>query len=137
MNNGNSEWYKSIKKSPLTPPGWVISGVWTILYMLIAASGVIFLKNGGAASSLGFIYYCVAWVLNLSWSNLFFKQQRPDLSFIVILGMVLFIALNVHAFYPVNRLAAYLLVPYLVWVSFATYLNGYIVFMNPKHRPEN
>jgi tryptophan-rich sensory protein len=137
MNNGNSTWYKSLKKSPLTPPGWVISSVWAILYALIVASGVIFIKNGGSVYSAGFFYYCVAWVLNLSWSPLFFKYERPDLSFIVIIGMVLFIALNVYAFYPINCLAAYLLVPYLVWVSFATYLNGYIVFMNPKHRPEN
>ena len=53
MNNGNSAWYKSINKSPLTPPGWVISSVWAILYALIAISGVIFLKNGGSVYSAG------------------------------------------------------------------------------------
>jgi tryptophan-rich sensory protein len=85
----------------------------------------------GAVQTAGFFYYCAAWVLNLSWSQIFFRLQRPDLSFAVILGMLAFIALTIRAFYPVSRLAAYLLVPYLVWVSFATYLNGYIVFMNP------
>jgi tryptophan-rich sensory protein len=84
-----------------------------------------------AVRSTGFFYYCAAWVLNLSWSQIFFRFQRPDLSFVVILGMLAFIALNIRAFYPVSRLAAYLLVPYLAWVSFATYLNGYILFMNP------
>ncbi len=129
MNNSN--WYKSLNQSPLTPPGWVFPIAWTILYALIIASGVVFLTNGGTIRSVGFLYYCAAWILNLSWSQIFFRYQRPDLSFVVILGMLAFIALNIRAFYPVSHLAAYLLVPYLAWVSFATYLNGYIVFMNP------
>lgn len=129
MNNSN--WYKSLNQSPLTPPSWVFPIAWTILYALIIASGVVFLTNGGTVRSVGFFYYCAAWILNLSWSQIFFRYQRPDLSFVVILGMLAFIALNIRAFYPVSHLAAYLLVPYLAWVSFATYLNGYIVFMNP------
>ena len=129
MNNSN--WYKSLNQSPLTPPSWVFPIAWTILYALIIASGVVFLTNGGTVRSVGFLYYCAAWILNLSWSQIFFRYQRPDLSFVVILGMLAFIALNIRAFYPVSHLAAYLLVPYLAWVSFATYLNGYIVFMNP------
>jgi tryptophan-rich sensory protein len=104
---------------------------WTILYALIIASGAVFLTNGGTVRSVGFFYYCAAWVLNLSWSQIFFRFQRPDLSFVVIMGMLAFIALNIRAFYPVSHLSAYLLVPYLAWVSFATYLNGYILFMNP------
>lgn len=127
----NSNWYKSLNQSPLTPPGWVFPIAWTILYALIITSGVVFLTNGGTVRSVGFLYYCAAWILNLSWSQIFFRYQRPDLSFVVILGMLAFIALNIRAFYPVSHLAAYLLVPYLAWVSFATYLNGYIVFMNP------
>lgn len=129
MNNSN--WYKSLNQSPLTPPGWAFPIVWTILYALIITSGVVFLTNGGTVRSVGFLYYCAAWILNLSWSQIFFRYQRPDLSFVVIMGMLAFIALNISAFYPVSHLSAYLLVPYLAWVSFATYLNGYIVFMNP------
>ena len=129
----DTKWYKSLKQSPLTPPSWIFPIVWTTLYALIILSGIIFLKNGGGIRSTGFLYYCAAWVLNLSWSQVFFRYQRPDLSFVIILGMVSFIALNIRAFYPVSRIAAYLLVPYLVWVSFATYLNGYITFMNPAN----
>lgn len=132
----NSKWYKSLNQSPLTPPSWVFPIAWTILYALIIASGVVFLSSPtttirDAVRSPGFFYYCAAWVLNLSWSQIFFRFQRPDLSFVVILAMLTFIALNIRAFYPVSRLAAYLLVPYVAWVSFATYLNGYILFMNP------
>jgi benzodiazapine receptor len=131
----DTKWYKSLKQSPLSPPSWVFPIAWTILYALIIASGFVFLSAtttiGAGVRSLGFFYYCAAWVLNLSWSQIFFRFQRPDLSFVVILGMLAFIALNIRAFYPVSRLAAYLLVPYMLWVSFATYLNGYILFMNP------
>ncbi len=133
--SASSAWYKSLNQSPLTPPSWVFPIAWTILYALIIASGVVFLSAATtireAVRSPGFFYYCAAWVLNLSWSQIFFRFQRPDLSFVVILAMLSFIALNIRAFYPVSRLAAYLLVPYMLWVSFATYLNGYIVFMNP------
>ena len=135
MNDSNTKWYKSLNQSRLSPPSWVFPIAWTILYALIIASGLVFLSATTTISagvrSVGFFYYCAAWVLNLSWSQIFFRFQRPDLSFVVILGMLAFIALNIRAFYPISRLAAYLLVPYLAWVSFATYLNGYIVFMNP------
>ena len=138
MNDSNSKWYKSLKQSPLTPPSWVFPIAWTILYALIIASGFVFLSATTTISagvrSIGFLYYCAAWVFNLSRSQIFFRFQRPDLSFVIILGMLAFIALNIRAFYPVSRLAAYLLVPYFAWVSFATYLNGYIVFMNPLPR---
>jgi translocator protein len=136
VSSDDSKWYKSLNQSPLTPPSWVFPIAWTILYTLIIASGVIFLSAtrttiSAAVRSTGFLYYCAAWVLNLSWSQIFFRFQRADLSFVVILAMLAFIALNIRAFYQVSPLAAYLLVPYLAWVSFATYLNGYILFMNP------
>jgi tryptophan-rich sensory protein len=110
------------------------------LYILIIASGIVFLSTtrttiSAAVRSTGFLYYCAAWVFNLSWSQIFFRFQRPDLSFVVILAMLASIVLNIRAFYPVSRLAAYLLIPYLAWVSFATYLNGVILFMNPARQP--
>ena len=127
----SADWYKSLNQSPLTPPSWVFPIAWTILYALIVASGVVFLSARTAAvRSAGFFYYCAAWVLNISWTQIFFRFRRPGMSFVVILGMIAFIGLNIRAFYPVSRLAAWLLVPYLAWVSFAAYLNGYIVFMN-------
>lgn len=127
----SSKWYKSLNQSPLTPPSWIFPIAWTILYALIIASGVVFLTNGGSVRSAGFLYYCAAWVLNLLWSPTFFTYQRSDISFVIILGMLTFIMLNIIAFYPVCHLASYLLIPYVLWVSFATYLNGYILFMNP------
>ena len=138
MNNttspNNSKWYKSLNQSSLTPPSWVFPIVWTTLYALIIASGIFFFTNGGTVRSPGFLYYCVAWVPNLSWSLAFFRYQRSDISFIIIIGMITFIALTIRAFYTVNHIAGLLLIPYLLWVSLATYLNGYILFMNTAPR---
>ena len=127
---GRRDWYQALKKSPLTPPGWVISTVWVILYAMIIASGAFFLKNGGNIRSAGFVYYCAAWVFNILWPPLFFTYQRLDLSFIVILSLNVLIAYTINEFYKVSHTAAYLLIPYLVWVIFATYLNMYIVRYN-------
>lgn len=133
MTPANSDWYQSLKKSPLTPPSWVITIAWTTLYALIIVSAIIFLKNGGTVRSAGFLYYCAAWVLNLLWSPLFFTYQRPDLSFVVVLGLIVLIAYTIIEFYKVSRTAGHLLVPYLVWVIFAAYLNKYIVICNKKY----
>ena len=133
MNQTNSNWYKSLNQSPITPPSWVFPIAWTILYVLIIASGVVFLTNGGTVRSVGFLYYCAAWVLNLSWSQIFFTYQRPDLSLIVIVFMSISIAYTIYEFSMVSRTASYLLVPYLVWVIFATNLNSYIVGCNKQY----
>jgi len=123
-------WYRQLKKSPLTPPSWIFPIVWPILYILIIISGVIYVKNGGSLTSTGFGYYMISWILNLSWSPIYFTYKMTGISFIVILLMVVFIYLTINAFYTTSKLASYLLIPYLLWVSFASYLNGYIYFMN-------
>ena len=131
MNKENErEWYKGLKKSPLTPPSWVIPIVWAILYVIIIVSGVIYIKNGGNIKSAGFLYYCGTWILNLMWSPLFFTYHRPDLSFIVIVCLFLLITFTIYEFNKVSTLASYLLIPYLLWVAFASTLNAYIVRCN-------
>jgi tryptophan-rich sensory protein len=77
-----------------------------------------------------FIYYIIAWILNLSWSPLFFTYKMTGASFIVILLMVIFIFLTIKEFYLKSKLSGYILLPYLIWVSFASYLNGYIYVNN-------
>jgi len=123
-------WYRQIKKSPLNPPSWIFPIVWPILYILIIISGVMYVQKGGSIKTTGFIYYIIAWLLNLSWSPLFFKYKMAGTSFIVILLMIVFIYLTIKEFYVISKVSSYLLIPYLVWVSFASYLNGYIYFMN-------
>lgn len=134
MNNmkgmENRDWYNKTKKSPLNPPGWIFPIVWPLLYISIIISGFIYIKKGGKLSSNGFIYYIIAWILNLSWSPLFFSLMMPGASFIVILLMILFIYLTIREFYIISPLSGYILIPYFIWVSFASYLNGYIYFMN-------
>ena len=125
-------WYKSLKKSKLSPPSWVFPIVWPILYVLIIISGFVYLQNGGTALSRGFLYYIIAWILNLSWSPIFFSLHRPDISFIVVLLMLFFIYMNILEFYKISKNAGYILIPYILWVMLASYLNGYIYIMNRK-----
>lgn len=126
----DERWYNDIKKSQLTPPGVIFPVVWTILYITIIISGILYLKNGGTIRATGFIYYIIAWILNLSWSPLFFTYKMTGASFIVILLMVVFIFLTIKEFYLKSKLSGYILLPYLIWVSFASYLNGYIYVNN-------
>jgi len=128
--NKDDTWYNNVNKSQLTPPGFIFPVVWSILYATIIISGVIYLKNGGTIKTNGFIYYIIAWILNLSWSPLFFTYKMPGASFIVILFMIVFIFLTIREFYRKSHLSSYLLVPYFIWVSFASYLNGYIYVNN-------
>lgn len=123
-------WYRQLKKSPLTPPSWIFPIVWPILYITIIVSGVIYVQNGGSIKSTGFAYYIISWILNLSWSPIYFTYKMTGISFIVILLMIVFIYLTIIEFFTTSKLSSYLLLPYLIWVSFASYLNGYIYFMN-------
>jgi benzodiazapine receptor len=126
----DERWYNNIQKSPLTPPSVVFPFVWTALYIMIIISGIVYLKSGGTIRTTGFMYYIIAWILNLSWSPLFFTYKMPGASFMVILLMVLFIFLTIKEFYVKSKLSSYILIPYFVWVSFASYLNGYIYVNN-------
>lgn len=125
-------WYASLAKPALNPPSWVFGPVWTILYLLMGIS--VFLiwreskKNEHLKSAL--ILFGIQLALNAIWSPLFFGVQNPGVAFIVIIAMWTAILLTILSFIKINRLAAYLLIPYLIWVTFASYLNIGIWFLN-------
>lgn len=130
-------WYNTLNKSPLTPPPLTFSIVWPILYVLMFISLFLYLKtfsqyNPGMSMflSLGFIFFIIQLVLNLSWSPVFFQQQQICFSILIILGILLFLFLTMFYFYQVSPLATYLLIPYALWSLFALYLNMYICFTN-------
>lgn len=122
------DWYNQLKRSSLTPPDWVFGVVWPILYGLILASGFLYITS--TPTRLGIILYFVQWALNLAWSPLFFQQRKICSSFVVVILMVLFTGMTIWEFHKKSPLSAYLLIPYLLWISFATYLNGYICVSN-------
>lgn len=118
------EWYASLEKPAWTPPNGVFAPVWTVLYALMAVSAwMIWSRRGlrGAALPLGLFLLQLA--LNAIWSWLFFGLHRPDWALIEILLLWLAILATLIAFWRIRIAAGALLLPYLLWVSFATALN--------------
>jgi translocator protein len=114
-------WYRGLKKPAWTPPNRAFPIVWSILYILIAISGWLVWRQQGL--SWPFLIFAAQLVANLLWSWLFFGRRRPDLAFADIVVLWILVAANIAAFAPISATAAWLLVPYLVWVSVAVALN--------------
>ncbi|HUS30000.1 MAG TPA: TspO/MBR family protein [Kofleriaceae bacterium] len=122
---GPDDWYASIEKSSLTPPGYVFPIVWTTLYLLMGIALWRFWESdaSGSAKRAGTLLFGAQLVLNGLWSYLFFGLHRPDLAMLDLALMWAAIAATIVTFGRYRRSAALLLVPYLVWVTFAGYLN--------------
>lgn len=124
----SSSWYKQIKPS-ITPPNLVFPIAWTILFVLIAVSLYLVWTNSEEEDKMR-----IAWIfgfnfaLNILWSILFFGLRNPIFAFIEIIVMWISIWMMIFLTRKINKTAMWLLVPYLVWVSFATVLTGLIVF---------
>lgn len=126
-------WYSTLVKPLFTPPSWVFGTVWTFLYILMAlgAARVWDRRNerprvGKQALSL----YIYQLILNTLWSIFFFVAQNPILAFVDILALLALIVSTAFVFFRVDRAAGWLFVPYVLWVSFATYLNLGIIMLN-------
>jgi translocator protein len=117
-------WYDQIAKPSWTPPSWLFGPVWTALYLAMAVAGWLVWRRGGwAAYRAALALFLIQLTLNAIWSGLFFGLHSPGLAMIEILLLWIAILLTALAFFRVSRLAGWLLVPYLLWVSFASVLN--------------
>ncbi len=123
-----AEWYPTLNKPSWTPPSWLFGPVWTVLYIMMAVAAWLVWKAGQAKGAL--LLFGAQLLLNLAWSFLFFGAKSPGLGLIDIVLLWLAIAATIFAFSLKSRLAAFLMVPYLCWVSFATALNAAIFMLN-------
>ncbi|MEZ6132054.1 MAG: TspO/MBR family protein [Planctomycetaceae bacterium] len=118
------EWYRSLQRPDLAPPNWVFGPVWTVLYLMMAVSGwVMWISSTGTARRLCTAVFVAQLCLNAAWSALFFGLHRPDWAFFEIVVLWLAIVATIVLFRRESTAAAWLLVPYLAWVSFAAFLN--------------
>ncbi len=115
-------WYQTLRKPGWTPPPWVFPVVWTPLYIMIAVSGWLAWREAGLFV-LPFAFYAAQMVLNAAWSAFFFGLRRPDLAFLDLVLMWVAIAATIAGFAPISAAAAWLLAPYLLWVTIAGCLN--------------
>lgn len=127
----NKKWYQKLNKSPYTPPGWVFSIVWLLLYSFLILSFYLIWKNKKCypyCDSLNF--FLLQLMLNLSWTTFFFRYKKVKLSFLLLIIIFVLSFITFYKFSKINILASYLLIPYLLWLLFAMYLNMYIIFKN-------
>lgn len=125
------DWYASLNKPSWHPPSWVFGPVWTALYLLMAvAAWLVWRRGGWRIRNRPLTAYLVQLALNAAWSPAFFGLQSPGLALVVILGLLTAIVVTLKVFHSVSRTAALLLIPYLLWVNFATVLNLTLWFMN-------
>lgn len=126
-----STWYPTLIKPSWTPPNWVFGPVWFCLYMMIAVSGwLIYRAEYSHKRFVALMLYGGQLALNFIWSFLFFSLRSPTLGLIDIVWLCLLIILTIIKAWPVNSLASLLLIPYLVWVIYATSLNAGIWLLN-------
>jgi benzodiazapine receptor len=121
-------WYESLQKSSLTPPNYIFSAVWTVLYILITISLIIYLKSNYTKS--GLILFILQLILNLIWPRLFFSKRLICGSLLNIILMNIFVFLTYNEFKKSSLIAANLLIPYMIWILFAFYLNLFICVNN-------
>jgi benzodiazapine receptor len=128
---GNS-WFQSLDLPEITPPGWVFGAAWTVLYVLIGLSLAMVLHARGARGrGFALILFFVQLIANYAWSPVFFGAQQVTLALYLIVFILMVSIATTIAFAPVRKAAAWLMVPYLAWLSFAAILTYQIEQKNP------
>ncbi|HUV39442.1 MAG TPA: TspO/MBR family protein [Planctomycetota bacterium] len=124
-------WYQEINRPAWTPPNWLFGPVWTTLYALMALSAWLVWREKGFAARRGpLTLFIVQLALNAAWTPLFFGMRWFGVAFVEIVVMWAAIVATTVAFFRVHTAAGWLLVPYLVWVSYASTLSGGIWWLN-------
>jgi tryptophan-rich sensory protein len=126
------DWYQTLQKPAFNPPNWVFAPVWTVLYLLIGISFFLVWRKGlaNAAGRTALACFILQLVFNALWTPIFFGAKQPLIAFADIVLLWLAIAATIVSFYKISKLSAILLVPYIVWVSFAAVLNAAICMLN-------
>jgi tryptophan-rich sensory protein len=129
---GFSSWYATIAKPGFTPPGWAFGPVWTVLYLLMGVAAFLVWQKGLGSRlvRIALAWFLVQLGLNAAWTPVFFGLHRIGLALLVIALLWVAIVGTMYYFLRVSRPAGLLLVPYLLWVSFATVLNASIWHLN-------
>lgn len=118
-----SIWYYNLNKPPLTPPDWIFLPIWSILYLTIFIALVLYIFKPAKNKKSGYIYFVLQLIFNFLWTPAFFYLQNIPLSLIIIILLNILVILTIQSFYKVSKLSGLILIPYFIWLLFATYLN--------------
>lgn len=132
LNSGSMGIYSKLEKSIINPPAMVFQIVWPILYILMGIAAYrIYMKNKSGVNDNGaYFYYLIQLVLNLLWPFVFFTFRLYGVSFVLIVILLILVILTAYKFYKVDKLAGYLMIPYIVWLLFASILNFFVYMLN-------
>lgn len=132
ITRGNMDLYSQINQPPLAPSGWLFPVVWSVLYILMGIS-LYLVWNGNAAYNekrRAYIFFGIQLLLNFIWSPIFFGMRQFLLAFVVLILMWIFTLGMILSFYKISKPAGFLQIPYLLWLTFAGYLNFAIYLLN-------
>lgn len=128
---GNSrDVYESLVKPPLAPPAWLFGVVWPILFLLMGISAYLVYISDSEDKRRALGIYAVQLMVNFAWSLLFFGIQIYLAAFLWLLLLWVLVVVMTVKFYSINKTAAYLQIPYILWLTFAAYLNLSVYFLN-------
>ena len=130
LTGAGNDFYSSINKPSLSPPSWLFPVVWTILYILMGVSAYIIYEAKCASGNSALKVYAAQLAVNFIWSLVFFNSRSFLLAFILIIVLWVLIIAMIAAFHKCRPLAAYLQIPYFLWVTFAAYLTWSIYSLN-------
>jgi tryptophan-rich sensory protein len=131
-STADNAWYQTLLKPDIQPPGWVFGVVWPTLYLMMGLALAMVLNAPGARDrNVAIALFLSQFVINLTWSPIFFGAHQVTVAFFIILVMLGVAIATTFVFARVRKAAAWLMVPYLVWISFAAILNFQIDKLNP------
>jgi len=123
--------YNSLNRPFLTPPAWIFAPVWTILYITMFAALFLFAaKPSFQNKRKGYALFFSQIIINVCWAPVFFGLENTGLALILIIILDIFVLLNIITFYKISKISAIILIPYFIWILFATYLNIGIFVLN-------
>jgi tryptophan-rich sensory protein len=125
-----SGWYRSLQKPFFNPPDWIFSPVWIFLFLLMGISLYLVWDRGARENKKSIFIFGVQLVLNIFWSIIFFGLKSPGFAFLEIIILWLAILATIISFYKISKTAGLLLIPYILWVSFALILNLFLWRLN-------
>ena len=132
IQTGGNLWYNSLNNSVLTPAGWVFSVVWTILYFLLGLALFFIMQNkdSGQSKTSAYILFVINIFFNALWSYAFFGMHLPEVALLILTALIITNIFMARAFFRISRAAFWLVIPYILWLMFAFYLNGVIIYLN-------
>ena len=122
-------WYSTIVKPTFNPPEWIFAPVWITLYIAMSVAIWLIFINPKRAEKIVYIYF-IHLLINGSWSIFFFGLHLILASLIIIVVIIIFVIWLIKLYYPINKLSSFLMIPYLMWLSYAFVLNFYIFILN-------